>query len=651
MAASVEQTLSDLTSLISGDGFLTALLASRRNGVANAEIDSSLGTAAAAMFREVVGGGELVLAGMGGEEIWSQCELVTAGRGKFRGKRVELLELGESDEESDEESDGAERSETEMEPEEGDEEDEEAKRIRERMERSMAAMDDSNSDSDSDVGSESEAEDIGVAVPTSLPRSGESDELSDDGDPMGAPMRDGFFDVLDMEDWADEEERLHFRDADDDEKKEKKRKTRTKKRNEKASTYGGASDSGSDEDVEDEQEQLYRDDDEIGVLARLYDDDSGGDSEEEGDLTAEDFFGKPNSKAMEKYKAKRSDVGVEVSAPVPTSAKEKKLQQQTRELEEEALAEKPWMMTGEVTAAARPADSLLTVAPSFEQPSKLAPTITVEHTENLEDIIKRRILKEDWDDVAPRELPSVTRSKGERAPEVSQEKSKLGLGELYERDYLKAAVGYDKDKVELETAEGKAKSEMKALFAKLCSKLDALSNYHFSPRPASEVAEVKSQAPAIAMEEVIPLTVSDARSSAPEEVFGGKRGRDSVLKADSEMDSGERKRLRATKKAKRRKERAAKQADEKLVSRLKPGLGLSNPYEARKLRDDLAKARSSGKVVDGGIEANDDFNTSTKFFERMQRQVAEDVHGDGTQGGAEKKKKSRGGNSSSLVLS
>ena len=44
----------------------------------------------------------------------------------------------------------------------------------------------------------------------------------------------------------------------------------------------------------------------------------------------------------------------------------------------------------------------------------------------------------------------------------------------------------------------------------------------------------------------------------------------------------ERKQLRNAKKAARRKSRQEKLADEKLISRLQPGLGLNNPYEKRK---------------------------------------------------------------------
>ena len=164
------------------------------------------------------------------------------------------------------------------------------------------------------------------------------------------------------------------------------------------------------------------------------------------------------------------------------------------------LAEKPWRMTGEAKGEQRPKNSLLKSTPDFEVATKMAPIITVEHTQSIEEIIKKRILEEDWDDVVPRELPDIGlgKRKGE-LPEVSQEKSKLGLGELYEREYLKKVEGYDKDALERETKEDKAKNEMKSLFANLCSKLDALSNYHFAPRPVADEAEVRSvTTPAIA---------------------------------------------------------------------------------------------------------------------------------------------------------
>ena len=186
---------------------------------------------------------------------------------------------------------------------------------------------------------------------------------------------------------------------------------------------------------------------------------------------------------------------------------------------------------------------------------------------------------------------------------------------------------------------------MRQLFAKLCSKLDALSNYHFAPRPVAEESEVK-QVSAIVMEEAQPLGVSTSDTVAPEEVFGTKRGRASVLKGETEMDQAERRAARNSKKKRRRKERSEKEADEKLISRLQPGLGLNNPYEKRKAKEDLARARSGGKVVDARTDKNDDYNKSTKLFARLQQEMGKEAKETAVDYKDDKKKKK----SSQLIM-
>ena len=101
-----------------------------------------------------------------------------------------------------------------------------------------------------------------------------------------------------------------------------------------------------------------------------------------------------------------------------------------------------------------------------------------------------------------------------------------------------------------------------------------------------------------------------------------------------------RNRQRRAKKAARRKQRAAKLADEKLISRLQPGLGLNNPYERRKMREELQAARAGGRVVTGEVDPDAEFKTSTKFFEKMQAEATAAVRGDDDGG---KKRKRVGG--------
>jgi U3 small nucleolar RNA-associated protein MPP10 len=507
-----------------------------------------------------------------------------------------------------------------------------ARRIRERMKKAMADMDDSGDDFSEDEKDEATLKAEQLKTITAKAKEMEESII----DPTREEMRDGFFDLHEMEAFADEEEEYlpdeaygaemeneeGFDDSDDKVNGKKKQKNK-KKMLPHIRDRMGESDSDSDENSDDENSEdeltkrfkpntvrrkKYRADDEVEALYELYndkldDDYDQSDDEEEfavENITAVDFFGKPDEKLIEHYKSnhregagkgiekggqgfgetdswedhnfgedgadwKDNDDEDEVDGPEESEEEEeepdddeeeaigdgephklsshglqsKKLEQYTLRIEEELMAEKPWKMRGETRGTDRPADSLLDSTPEFEVAFKPPPIITAEHTASIEEMIKKRIIEEDWDDVVPRELPDIGLHKrgGGDPPEVSQEKSKLGLGELYEREYLKKTAGFDRDAHEKETEEGAAKEEMKKLFANLCSKLDALSNYHFAPRPVADEADINKQdVPAIAMEEVLPLHVSTSRGMAPEEVYAGGKGRASVLKGESELD-------------------------------------------------------------------------------------------------------------------
>lgn len=282
---------------------------------------------------------------------------------------------------------------------------------------------------------------------------------------------------------------------------------------------------------------------------------------------------------------------------------------------------RPWELRGEVKASERPENSLLEAVVDVERARRPEPLeAPAETSQSLEEIIKQRILEERFDDVVPREaggeeaLLNRGRGRGEELPEVSQEKSREGLGEVYEKEYMRLALG-----VEGESAEAKEKAEMAALFRRLCTKLDALSNFHFTPKAAKVDVSVRANVPAIAMEEVLPLAVSTGDTQAPEEVHEKKKGRAGVLRDPAELAQEERKRIRQGKKAARRKARRQKQAEEKLVARLNPGLG--NKYAREKVR---AEIRESGKVVQGTREGKGTaaaYSTSSKFFSALQEEV------------------------------
>ncbi|CAN0264488.1 unnamed protein product, partial [Hapterophycus canaliculatus] len=67
-----------------------------------------------------------------------------------------------------------------------------------------------------------------------------------------------------------------------------------------------------------------------------------------------------------------------------------------------------------------------------ERATRVAPPPTAELAMSLLDMIKKRCLDGNWDDVTPRNLQGPTVRK--EAPHLSQDKSKEGLGELYEKE-------------------------------------------------------------------------------------------------------------------------------------------------------------------------------------------------------------------------
>ncbi|CAI5717551.1 unnamed protein product [Peronospora destructor] len=291
------------------------------------------------------------------------------------------------------------------------------------------------------------------------------------------------------------------------------------------------------------------------------------------------------------------------------------LQKEIRELEREAISEKPWVLKGEVRSAARPENSLLEAVLDYDRPVKAASVITEEVSIALEEMVKKRILENDFDDVI-RKFAGNEEDQKKKLEEVSMEKSKEGLGEIYEKEYMKTAMGFEADDESKQDQE-----EIYVMFKSLCWKLDALSNYHFTPKPAVQELQVKPAVPAIAMEEVVPISVSDANLKAPEEVYEKKRKRGkAVLQSKEEMTQNERKALRNAKKHARRKEKRQRECDERLVAKLNPGLG--NKYEKKKMLESIAGTKNitTGKQIEGSSKQ---FSNSKEFFSRLQDEVQE----------------------------
>lgn len=135
-------------------------------------------------------------------------------------------------------------------------------------------------------------------------------------------------------------------------------------------------------------------------------------------------------------------------------------------IESQLTAEKPWQLKGEISARSRPVNSLLFEDVHYEQRIK-APIITPESTEALEELIKQRIKDNRFDDPVRKVKPVQTKGPQARQVEVSAERSKVGLAQLYEQELIaKVTSGQP-------ARDGPEKEVETKLFA-LFRKLDAL---------------------------------------------------------------------------------------------------------------------------------------------------------------------------------
>ena len=139
---------------------------------------------------------------------------------------------------------------------------------------------------------------------------------------------------------------------------------------------------------------------------------------------------------------------------------------------------------GEATSRTRPQNSLLEKDLDFERVMKAVPVITEELVLGLEGRIKARILEGRFDDVVRKRPVDDKPFLPSRIFELQDTKSKQSLAQIYEDEYSAAqtggVVGEDRDgKLEAEH------KEITRIWETISSKLDALSNAHFTPKAVS----------------------------------------------------------------------------------------------------------------------------------------------------------------------
>ena len=208
------------------------------------------------------------------------------------------------------------------------------------------------------------------------------------------------------------------------------------------------------------------------------------------------------------------------------------LQEEIRKLEAANVAKRDWTLSGEARAADRPMNSLLEEDLEFERAGKPVPVVTAEVSESIEELIKRRILAHDFQDLIRRRPDDLNANprRGKLDFELDDSKSKKGLAEEYEDQHLRATdpnyVDAKDEKIE------KEEQEIAALWAKVSGELDSLSSWHFRPKRPAPSMEVRVDAPVVSMEDARPAAGAEAAGAsqlAPQEVYKGgdaSRGKD-----------------------------------------------------------------------------------------------------------------------------
>ena len=234
--------------------------------------------------------------------------------------------------------------------------------------------------------------------------------------------KDIFFSMKDLNNFADqfeEEDNENDNDINDTSNKIKSAPNKLTLTTSRNKNKKNSLESNEEEEEEDENNSLYSEEQEIKAEI---------DSDEE--IKFDKFFDKPKNN-----KLKSSQINDNDSSSL-SDIDENEIFTQIKKIEEKMISnKKDWSTKGEVLGKERPKDSLLTKSMDFEVGLKAPPIPDREFTDKLESIIKQRILDDLFDDPIKKDIINLNEQK-KAENDLDFEKSKKGLGEIYEDKYL-----------------------------------------------------------------------------------------------------------------------------------------------------------------------------------------------------------------------
>jgi U3 small nucleolar RNA-associated protein MPP10 len=275
-----------------------------------------------------------------------------------------------------------------------------------------------------------------------------------------------------------------------------------------------------------------------------------------------------------------------------------KLAEEIRRLEAESVAKREWTLAGEARAADRPLNSLLEEDLDFERTGKPVLEVTAEVTESIEELIKRRILAQEFDEVIRRRPDSIPSNTRRGAFELDDSKPQQSLAEMYEEEHIKA---HNPDTYVSKAGEKlrKEEKEIEALWKEVSAKLDALSSWHYKPKPPAPSLTVVSDVATVAMEDAQPTIASAINGGssmlAPQEIYKSGKGKENIEKGEVMPKSG----APVARQEMTREEKLRRRRREKERIKKRGGVELSQRSESKKTKQ---KKETLGQLKKGGVK-------------------------------------------------
>lgn len=321
----------------------------------------------------------------------------------------------------------------------------------------------------------------------------------------------------------------------------------------------------------------------------------GRDVERAMDNVRRDLFDDVSDNSDEEDALSDASAGDPKSRRSAHERRQAKLSEEIRKMEAELVAKRAWTLSGEASASARPMNSLLEEDLDFEHAGKPIPVITEEVSEELEDLIKRRIIAGEFDGVPKRRPDADVPADVRRGlVELDDAKAKKSLAEMYEEDHVKATNpdSYVNAKDEKLRRDEK---EIETMWKDISAKLDSLSSWHYKPKPAAPALQVVADVATVAMEDAQPTTaqgVSGGESMiAPQEIYNP--GKDTAEKGEVVAKSG----LPVARQEMSREDKIRRRRREKERIRKAGGETTKMGKKAQEKKDTMAELKRGGVKV------------------------------------------------------